>query len=358
MTADTAVTGTHVYRKWIGFIWLFIEVNIASMTIYGFPALFEVLSTYGIFDSYCHSSEVMNATDQDCSGQTQQYQDALTLGIIFFNIPSMFIGIIIDAWGARFMKLIGLLFHIIGWLSLALLTSDRSGLLYVHTLFTSLSGKIVLLTSYTTCNYFSKSRPIVFTLLVGSSSAASIWYSVFQVMSIINKNLLTLSQLSYIWLSFGALLLLSSFLFFDWKFAVLNLPYKFIQESTSTTTKQTNDPSVEIKWYTKIRQRTGIWEHLTNPLYILAVLYLSFLMIPNSLLSVTWYPWVYFINNNDKTVADRYTFALNMSSLSSIGLCPIIGFLLTLRTSRGLGDRFGTGCIYVMPLDPFMGNLC
>jgi hypothetical protein len=56
-----------------------------------------------------------------------------------------------------------------------------------------------------------------------------------------------------------------------------------------------------MKWYQKIHQRVGIWEHLTNPLYISTVL---FLMMPNILLSVTWYPWVYYLNNNDKTTGE------------------------------------------------------
>ncbi|CAF1237400.1 unnamed protein product [Rotaria magnacalcarata] len=124
----------------------------------------------------------MNTTELDCSSQTQQYQSALTLGIILFNAPSLLIGIVIDVWSARFMNLIGILFHIIGWLSLALMTSNYSSLLFVHTPFTSLSGIIVQLTNYASCNYFSKFRPVIFMLLIGSSSSASIWYSVFQAM--------------------------------------------------------------------------------------------------------------------------------------------------------------------------------
>ncbi|CAF2828064.1 unnamed protein product [Rotaria sp. Silwood2] len=107
MKPETDLTSTHACRKWFGVIWLFIEVNIASANIFGFAALFGVLPSYGIFSEYCHSVEAVNSTELDCSQQTQKYQDALTLGIIFFNIPSIFIGIIIDAFGCRFMKLIG-----------------------------------------------------------------------------------------------------------------------------------------------------------------------------------------------------------------------------------------------------------
>lgn len=54
------------------------------------------------------------------------------------------------------------------------------------------------------------------------------------------------------------------------------------------------------KWYGRILQRIGIWKYITSPLYILVVLYLSILLIATILLSVTWYPWVYTINNQNK----------------------------------------------------------
>ncbi|CAF3651966.1 unnamed protein product [Rotaria sp. Silwood1] len=342
-------------RKWIGFIWLFIEVNLISANIFGFPALFKILPNYGVYSNYCQSSNLTNSTEQDCSRQSQQYQNALTLGIIFFNLPSIIVGILIDKFGGRFVKLIGIVFHVVGWLALALVKSDkylqkkkkslvllisfifliildRDSLLFIHTLFTALSGIIVQLTSFSACNYFAEGRAFLLTLLVGSSLSASMWYSVFQIL--IDNGKLTLSQLSYIWMSFGIFMLFSSFEFLDWKFQILNLGYTFDTKLEQTKTIITENTKIETKWYGKIRQRIGIWEHLTNPLYIFVVLYLSFLLMPSILLSVTWYPWVYYINHNDKTKSDQYTFAFNMTSLSQIFLCPLVGFLLTFRADK------------------------
>ena len=91
-------------------------------------------------------------------------------------------------------------------------------------------------------------------------------------------------------------MLVSSFLFLDWKFPILNLPYKF-------DTKFEN-ASVEIikgsKWYMNMYNRRGVWRHLTNPFYILVVLFLSVLLLPSVFLSVTWYQWVSYITNNSK----------------------------------------------------------
>ncbi|CAF4104524.1 unnamed protein product [Rotaria sp. Silwood2] len=319
MKSNTVLTRMNMCRKWFGALWLLIEMNIASANIFGFAALFKVLPQYGIFDEYCHYFDGMNSTERDCSRQTHQYEVNIFKKIKAFNF---------------------IVFHIVGWLSLALLKPGHDLLLFAHTFFTALSGIIVLITSYASSNYFSKSSPILLTLLIGSGSSSSIWYSIFQV--IVDHNLLTLSQLSYIWMSLGALLFLSSFLFLDWKISILNLPYKFNDGSNQIPSTSKNiiskviDTPCDTKWYTKIYQRIGLWQHLTNPLYVLNVLYLGFLMMPTILLSIIWYPWVYFLNGNDKAQADKYTFALNMSAVSQIVLCPIIGLLLAFGTHRGM----------------------
>ncbi|CAF4170343.1 unnamed protein product [Adineta steineri] len=52
---------------------------------------------YLAFDSsqpcqYYQPSNAINSTEVDYSGQAQQYQNTLTLGITFFNLSSIFIG--------------------------------------------------------------------------------------------------------------------------------------------------------------------------------------------------------------------------------------------------------------------------
>lgn len=74
MKSNCDSTRLSLFQKWSGFIWLFIEVNIVSANIFGFPALFKVLPKYGIFDKYCHSTGSINSTELDCSEQTHQYQ--------------------------------------------------------------------------------------------------------------------------------------------------------------------------------------------------------------------------------------------------------------------------------------------
>ncbi|CAF4042404.1 unnamed protein product, partial [Adineta steineri] len=66
---------------------------------------------YLAFDSsqpcqYYQPSNAINSTEVDYSGQAQQYQNTLTLGITFFNLSSIFIGILADMFGGRFVKLI------------------------------------------------------------------------------------------------------------------------------------------------------------------------------------------------------------------------------------------------------------
>ncbi|CAF2651537.1 unnamed protein product [Rotaria sp. Silwood2] len=313
----------HSFRKWFGLIWLVIEVNLIGGTIFGFPALFQILPQYGIYDdkNNCSSSRVNQRQtengDLSCGGhQTRQYQNALTLGIILFEIPSVVIGPLIDRFGCRFVKLIAIVFHLIGWLALALVAPGRDAFLYVHTSFSSLAGIIVLLTAYTSSDYFSKSRAFVSALFAGACTSATMC----------------------------VLMLISSFIFLDWRFPILNLPYQFdtkLEKKKIPSTNTTNENSLsnnnemdKIKWYTRILKRKGVWHHLTSPLYLLLVLFLSILLLPGIFLAVTWYPWVYYITKQDKILTNKYTFAFNLSTVSAILICPVNGFLLGFKADK------------------------
>ncbi|CAF1100213.1 unnamed protein product [Rotaria sordida] len=175
----------HLIRKWSGVIWLLIEVNLFGGTIFGFPALFQILPQYNIYgenNDCSSSSNTIESEESSCERyQTRHYQNALTLGIILFEIPSLIIGPMIDRFGCRFVKLISIIFHIVGWLALAFVSPGRDSLLYVHTAFSSLSGVMVLLTAYSSSGYFTKSRAFVSALFAGACTSATMWYSIFQV---------------------------------------------------------------------------------------------------------------------------------------------------------------------------------
>lgn len=47
---------------------------------------------------------------------------------------------------------------------------------------------------------------------------------------IIDGGYCSLSTLSYIWLSFGLIMFITSFLFLDWTYSYINLPYKYSNE--------------------------------------------------------------------------------------------------------------------------------
>lgn len=120
---------------------------------------------------------------------------------------------------------------------------------------------------------------------------------------LIDAKKISLQQLSYIWISFTVLMLISSFMFLDWRFPILNLPYHFdtkLEKKTKSINITNDDTEIEnINWYMKIIKRKGVWHYLTSPLYILVVLFLSILLLPGIFLSVTWYPWVFYITKQD-----------------------------------------------------------
>ncbi|CAF0883502.1 unnamed protein product [Rotaria sordida] len=323
------------------------KVNLFGGTIFGFPALFQILPQYNIYgenNDCSSSSNTIESEESSCERyQTRHYQNALTLGIILFEIPSLIIGPSIDRFGCRFVKLISIIFHIIGWLALAFVAPGRDSLLYVHTAFSSLSGIMILLTAYSSSGYFTKSRAFVSALFAGACTSATMWYSIFQVL--IDARKVSLQQLSYIWLSFGVLLLISSFLYLDWTFPILNLPYQF---DTKLEEKNVSSNSVigrsiseidRMKWYTRILKRKGVWYYLTSPLYILVVFFLSILLLPGIFLSVTWYPWVHYITQQNTPLTNKYTFALNLSTIAAIFICPLNGFLLGFKADKSKRNK-------------------
>ncbi|CAF1076316.1 unnamed protein product [Rotaria sordida] len=81
-------------------------VNLIGGTIFGFPALFKTLSQYGIYgdQNNCSSSSLINRTEIEI--RELSCENALTLEIILFEIPSVIIGPLIDRFGCRFVKLI------------------------------------------------------------------------------------------------------------------------------------------------------------------------------------------------------------------------------------------------------------
>ncbi|CAM4866798.1 unnamed protein product [Rotaria socialis] len=296
-------------------------MNLLGGTIYGFQAIFKVLSRNKIYENLCSSTPT---TAGSCVEQLTQYQNALTLGIAFFDLPSFFVGILIDKFGCRFVKLISIICHIIGWVSLALLKPGRDYLLYIHCVFSSLSGIVVVITTYASSNYFSTSRAFVASLLAGAGISSTMWFSVFQVL--IDNGKMELSHLAYIWLAFGLIMFLTSFLFLDWKYSFLKLPYKFDIHLEVADEEESN--------------RNTLWKNLRSPLYILVVLFLSIVLIPSVFLSVFWEPFITYITGDDESLANKYTFAYNVSTLSSIIICPINGFLLGYNASKSKTQKF------------------
>ncbi|CAF0883540.1 unnamed protein product [Rotaria sordida] len=154
----------HLIRKWSDVIWLLIEVNLFGSTIFGFPALFQILPQYSVYGDKNDCSSSSNTTESgelSCERyQTRHYQNALTLGIILFEISSLVIGPLIDRFGCRFQ-------------ALALIAPGRDSLLYVHRTFSSLAGIMILLTAYSSSGYFTKSRAFVSALFAGACTSAT-----------------------------------------------------------------------------------------------------------------------------------------------------------------------------------------
>ncbi|CAF2678049.1 unnamed protein product [Rotaria sp. Silwood2] len=157
------------------------------LNIFGFASLFSELHRCGIYETKCENSSeliVLNNTEtmgKECSGQMKKYELAFTLGIGFYNLPAIIVGMISDYFGPRCLKLIAIVFHLISWLSLGFVAPNRDWLLLFHTIFLSLAGICTLLSSFSISANFSQRRGLVTALISGAQLTSSIWYAIFQV---------------------------------------------------------------------------------------------------------------------------------------------------------------------------------
>ncbi|CAF1235332.1 unnamed protein product [Rotaria sordida] len=316
------------YLKTLGLIWILIECNLVAGNIFGFASLFSELPRYGIYESECKNSSeqiLFNNTKilkKDCSGQMEKYQLAFTLGIAFYNLPAIIVGMISDYLGPRSLKLIAIIFHLISWLSLGFVTPNRDWLLLFHTIFLSLTGICTLLTSFSISANFSQNRGLVTALISGAQLTGSIWYAIFQIL--IEKNFISLSTLAFIWASFAILMFGSAMLFLDWRFTGMNsiLKSKSIKKEVKTITSHD----------TLIQQ-------LINPLFIVVTLFLSCLLLTISFLPVIWYKWLLHLTGNNQQLATRYTRIYNMIAVFGIIVAPLCGFIVDYKAYRGYTQK-------------------
>ncbi|CAF2361322.1 unnamed protein product [Rotaria sp. Silwood2] len=323
----------HEYRKWFGLVWLIIELNLLGGNILGFSALFDILPKYGIYSNLCvrttfaNTSNARNKTiSENCDEQTGKYQLALTIGIWFYNLMPFFLGYVINYFGCRFLKLVSIDY-----------------LVFIHTVFISISSVVIVITSFVYCGYFSCYRGLVSSIIAGASISSTMWFSIFQV--VINDGRTDLRTLSIIWTVFVIIMIGAALLFMDWRFRLLNLPYGFVTNSEpnkeSRKSVEIDDAAhvINMSWYRHIVNRVGVWQHLLSPIYIFVVLYLSVLLLPTVFLPVTWFPWVMYVTNENEDLSNRYTLIFNLSTIAALIICPCSGALLDFRAHRSNKQR-------------------
>ncbi|CAF3906861.1 unnamed protein product [Rotaria sordida] len=315
--------------KIIGLIWIVIETNLVAGNIFGFGSLFSVLPHYGIYESRCKIiSEKIISNDtktitKDCRGQIDEYQFAFALGIGFYNLPAVVVGMIADFFGPRSLKMIAIVFHLISWFSLAFLKPGYDWLILSHTIFSSLAGMCVLLSSFSISANFTKTRGLVTALISGAQIGGSVWYANFQIL--IEKNWISLSTLAFIWASFSILMFGSAMLFLNWHSKCANVSNKRKLSTNEDVAISTSDDSLA--------------RHLTDPIFVVVTLFLSCLLLTVAYLPVVWFPWVLHLTGHNLHLANRFTFAYNMSAILSIFIAPICGLIIDYKADQGRSQR-------------------
>ncbi|CAF4843454.1 unnamed protein product, partial [Rotaria sp. Silwood1] len=212
------------------------------------------------------------------------------LGIAFYNLPAIIVGMINDYFGPRCLKLIAIIFHLISWLSLGFVEPKRDWLLLFHTIFLSLAGICTLLSSFSISANFSQHRGLVTALISGAQLTGSI----------------------------------CAMLFLDWRFTCMNLTLK------SKSTK------IEVK---TITTHDTLIQYLKNPLFIVVTLFLSCLLLTISYLPVVWFKWLMHVTGNNTQLTNHYTRWYNMIAILGILVAPICGFIIDFKSDLGYKQK-------------------
>ncbi|CAF4738530.1 unnamed protein product [Rotaria sp. Silwood1] len=316
---DTNESRCKFIRKIVGLIWIVIEANLVAGNIFGFGSLFSVLPQYGIYESRCKIiSEKIISNDtktitKDCRGQIDEYQFAFALGIGFYNLPAVVVGVIIYIFGPRTVKIIAIIFHLISWLSLAFLAPGYDWLILSHTIFSALAGICVLLSSFAISANFTKTRGLVTALISGAQIGGSVW------------KWISLSTLGFIWASFSILMFGSAIFFLDWHVKCGSASNKTKSSTTEDVTINTSEDSLA--------------QYLTNPIFVVVTLFLSCLLLTVAYLPVIWFPWVMHLTGYNLNLANHFTFLFNMSAILCIFIAPICGLIIDYKAARGYSQR-------------------
>ncbi|CAF4267989.1 unnamed protein product, partial [Rotaria sp. Silwood2] len=141
---------------------------------------------------------------------------------------------------------------------------------------------------------------------------------------LIEKKLISLSTLAFIWASFAILMFGSAMLFLDWRFTCIDSTLKSKQTKTEVKTITSHDT---------------LTKHLLNPLFIVVTLFLSCLLLTISYLPVVWYKWLMHLTNNNKQSTTNYTFWYNMIAILGIIVAPVCGLIIDFKVSRGYTQK-------------------
>ena len=73
----------HLFRKWLGVFFLLIEMNLLGGTIFGFPAIFQILSKMEIYKNVCQSTETNQCLEQMKQYQVILFKEKFSFDIVF-----------------------------------------------------------------------------------------------------------------------------------------------------------------------------------------------------------------------------------------------------------------------------------
>ncbi|XP_035659172.1 large neutral amino acids transporter small subunit 4-like isoform X1 [Branchiostoma floridae] len=171
-----------------------------SFILFGWGSLVLMLKAQGLYSKLCTGPDGNNTVTaapalfeqkedkqqvlfdelSGCDAQDRRLNLAFTVGSFLLSGMTFPIGIAMDKFGCRSLRMIGCLLVAVSCLLFAWSDRDMSDLLFLAVIFNGVGGTIMVYTSLQVSNFFGHARSTILSVMMGSSASSAIVFPVMK----------------------------------------------------------------------------------------------------------------------------------------------------------------------------------
>ena len=163
-----------------------LESLLFSGNIFGWFSLHFVLEKEGYFSNLCDNNDTENQTTYQeghrslCNTQESNFNLVYTLAVSFLLFLNFPFGYLFDRFGTWVFRTTATAMFSLGYVLLAVSTSETSDLLYPSIILIGVGGISLLVSNFQVANFVSSSRGLIITLINGLFDSSVLIFFVFK----------------------------------------------------------------------------------------------------------------------------------------------------------------------------------